>query len=136
VNIFTALLLSVLVSFQTFSLIQRFNSPFTLYSNILRSNFVKKDEELAITYSFYKTRLCLVDLDQFMTDVDSGEIVWRSRVPGSPQKPGPVTVKGEIKLPDIVEEEHTYDLNVNIISRCSEGIHVDTWPTLRFKVIK
>jgi hypothetical protein len=136
VNFIVVLLLSVLVGFQTFNAIQKFNSPFTLISAVLNNPVLSTNESLDIDYKLRKSRLCLVQLDRFIQEVDTKEIIWRERIPGSPQAVGPIQVKNKIKLPSQIKPDQEYDLEVIQLSQCSEGVHIDPWPVLRFHTTK
>lgn len=96
-------------------------------------NVIKIGEPLRAHYSFYRYFYCSTDLNRFVENTMSGDIVWRHREPSGATALGMVNVSNPVFFnPPIPAGQYT--LRTITYSVCSNGTHVTSAPDIHFTI--
>jgi hypothetical protein len=137
-----AMLMVVLACLAVFSqTILRWYPPYKVPRSVISTPFVPQGGEVIVDLDLDRRRLCEVELNVLLIRVDDNSVAHRYQpVPGGATElgfhPG---VKNRFRIPENLAPA-IYDLIINVLNKCSEGLHVvripeKDKPPLRFEVI-
>jgi hypothetical protein len=130
-----AFYLSILTGIQGYTFFLMMWPPYVFTDSSTITPFVKRGGNLETDYTFYRHRLCRVDLDRFAERLSDNTVYIRDRVPGGATGLGLHTVKTVLLIPKDAPLGLA-SLNTNVFSACAEGVHTDSSMKTYFTVIE
>lgn len=130
-----AFYISFMIGIQTWNFVLMMWDPFYYHSIKVLTPVVHRCGVFAVELDVQRYRICKVDIDRFMVNVATGDIVMRERVPGGATVLGRDTITNKLKIACDAPLGKT-KLMQNVSSQCIDGIHSLAWPPIEFEIVE
>ncbi len=127
------ILLAFIAAMYSFEFQQRYFAPHLVYLNAeMMTPVVKPGEPIRARHTFIRTTFCQTDVEFYILDDKTREVVFRLRVPGNASGPGRSDRINTLHIPTLPESE--YELQVYAFANCPAVPKSSIAPPIHFAV--
>jgi hypothetical protein len=110
--------------------------PFFYRSVVVLTPQVKRGELLVMKLDVQRYRVCKVEIDRFIVNDNTKQVIYRERVPGGATLVGRTPdVRNVVRIPADAELGPITIIQ-NVHSHCIDGMHSMAWPVLRAEIVE
>lgn len=128
------LLVSMSLGLQGWNLVLTMWDPFYYVSVTVMTPQVKRGELFIEELDIQRYRICKVDIDRFIVDDATKNVIFRERVPGGATSLGRSKARNIVRVP-IDAPLGPVMLLQNVHSQCIDGMHSMPWPPQHFEIV-
>lgn len=130
-----AFYIAFMMGIQTWNFVLMMWDPFYYHSIKVLTPAVQRCGVFVVELDVQRYRICKVDIDRFMVNISTGDVVMRERVPGGATVVGRDTIVNKFKIACDAPLGRT-KLMQNVSSQCVDGIHSLAWPPIEFEIVE
>lgn len=130
-----AFYIAFMMGVQTWTFVLMMWDPFYYHSIKVLTPVVHRCGVLTVELDVQRYRACKVDIDRFMVNVPTGDVIMRERVPGGATKLGRDVITNKFKIACDAPLGKTR-LMQSVASQCIDGVHSMSWPIVEFEVVE
>lgn len=130
-----AIYLTLSVSMQVWALILNQWDPFFYHSVIAITHEVKRGGVFIEELDVQRYRICKVEIDRFIVDDTTTNVILRERVPAGATNLGRNKAHNMISIPEDAPLGPVTLLQ-NVHSECIDGMHSMQWPIIHFTIVE
>lgn len=123
------------LALQSYPIYLTTSNPFLYHSVIVLTPTVKRGDYFREELDVERFRICKVDIDRFLINKQTRDVIYRERVPGGASSLGRNMAQNKIKIPDDAPLGSAILLQ-NSSSVCVDGTHTMAWPVVEFEIVE